>query len=322
MREHRWLQLERISAEIGGWRAKRRLSSFFTREIPQADLIAGINEKNIVFFVTSGRTGTKYIANLLSICKDTTITHEPWPAFEDALPAVRRDPNAARDFWLYYKLPAILGCPTRTYIETSNVFAKGFLEPLLALNVMPKLILLGRHPREIARSYLERNTVPGRTKLGLQFMLTPDDEGVLPLPGWRDLSDYQLCFWSSLEMERRQLRAFELMTASGGLALPVETREVRHYGVFRRLIEQIGLDDGRLEEADLTEAHAKASSRGHNRNPHQTPLPDNAQDDEEQVWQRVGEFETDLRSHVSARYEDDGIDYDSSFLQARIGSRS
>ena len=74
---------------------------------------------------------------------------------------------------------------------------------MLGLGLLPSLILLRREPRLIALSNLERYAIPARTRLGLEWLLQPNDPDVLQLPAWRRMSDYQLCFWYALEMERR-----------------------------------------------------------------------------------------------------------------------
>ena len=48
------------------------------------------------------------------------------------------------------------------------------------------------------------NVVPERTENGRLVLLGPRDPGVLRLPDWPSFSDYQLCYWYALEIERRQ----------------------------------------------------------------------------------------------------------------------
>ena len=86
--------------------------------------------KNIVFTVTHGRTGTTFLTRLFGLFEDTLAEHEPAPDYASILPRVKRDPRFALDF-LDKKLEAISRVQQGNYVETSNVFGKGFLIPLL-----------------------------------------------------------------------------------------------------------------------------------------------------------------------------------------------
>ena len=68
--------------------------------------------------------------------------------------------------------------------------------------------------------------MPGRGKLGLKYLLHPDDPGVLPLRGWHGLSDYQLCFWYALEIERRQEAYAARLVQAGGRSEDVTAEEL------------------------------------------------------------------------------------------------
>jgi hypothetical protein len=74
----------------------------------------------------------------------------------------------------------------------------------------------------VATSLLLLNTIPARTPLGLQFLLTPDDPAVLRMEPWQDLPDWALCYWYCLEIERRALVYKERLERLGGRLL--ETR--------------------------------------------------------------------------------------------------
>jgi hypothetical protein len=95
--------------------------------------LAELREKNLVFTVTAGRTGTLFAQQLFALLPDTTSLHEPAPAFHAYLRRIKRDHDFPKDFLLHYKLPFIADLPSRNYVELSHVFCKGFLEPLLDL---------------------------------------------------------------------------------------------------------------------------------------------------------------------------------------------
>jgi hypothetical protein len=117
---------------------------------------------------------------------------------------VQTRPEAAKAFWCKEKLPFIAEQNHHVYVETSHLFCKGFFEPLLSLGVRPALIFLRRDPRDVAHSLYRLGTIPGRTEKGCTFLLQPDDPDTLFVSDWESLTDYQLCFWYCLEIDRRQ----------------------------------------------------------------------------------------------------------------------
>ncbi|WP_339136385.1 MAG: hypothetical protein WGN25_00660 [Candidatus Electrothrix sp. GW3-4] len=174
-----------------------------------------LRKKRLIFTVTTGRSGTAYLASIFGYARNVYSVHEPAPEFVKILRDVQGNPQLAKEFWLREKIPAILQAPTDTYIETSHLACKGFLEALLELKITPDLILHRRSARDVARSMFTMGTIPGRSDKGLAFYLSPDDSGVLFLPQWGKLHDYQLCYWYCLEIERRASVYGGLFKAAG-----------------------------------------------------------------------------------------------------------
>jgi hypothetical protein len=162
-----------------------------------------VSGKRLIFTVGTGRNGTGYVSHLLHGIAGICCLHEPDPQFYTVLRAVQSDPGVAERFLLEQKLPAIRGVAEPVYFETSHLACKGFLEPLMAHGVPLDLVVLRRDPILVATSLYLLGTVPARTPLGLQFLLSPADPGVLPLANWQDLHDWALCYWYCLEIERR-----------------------------------------------------------------------------------------------------------------------
>jgi hypothetical protein len=169
------------------------------------EVVNAIKKKRLVFTVTTGRSGTAYLSTILGLAKNVYSVHEPAPEFADLMRDVQGSPEAAAMFFLEKKLPAILACSADVYIETSHLACKGFLLPLLELGVVPDIIIHTRPARDVSLSLLKMGTIPGRSRKSLRFYLTPEDPGVLSLPGWQNLQDYQLCYWYCLEIERRAI---------------------------------------------------------------------------------------------------------------------
>ncbi len=197
--------------------------------------------KRLIFTVTTGRSGTAYLAQLLRTVPRVAAFHEPEPRFSHILREVQREPSLARRFWLEKKLPAIARVRAPIYAETSHLFCKGFAEPLLELGLVPDLILLSRPHREVALSLYQLGTIPGRTEKAMTYYLSPDDPGVLPLPGWVSMHDYQLCYWYCLEIERRSRHYEALFRERGARVTRIALAELNTEAGFRRLLDDLAL---------------------------------------------------------------------------------
>ncbi len=197
--------------------------------------------KRLIFTVTTGRSGTGYLARFLRPARRCAVFHAPAPAFEQVMRAVQANPKTALDFWRNEKLPAISAVPEPVYCETSHLFGLGFVEPLLDLGIIPDLILLTREKRAIATSLYRLETIPGRTPKALRYYLSPDDPNVLRLDDWQGLHDYQLCFWYCLEIERRQRLYAERWRALGRTTVWTSVSELRTFRGARRLLAGLGL---------------------------------------------------------------------------------
>lgn len=282
-------------------RRLRRLAAYHLPAEARAGLEAA-RHKTLVFTVTAGRTGTTYLTHLLALCPDTASLHEPEPSFVPVLRLVQHDPALARRFLLEYKLPFLVDVAARRYAESGHLFCKGFLEPLLDLGMVPRLIFLRREPRRVATSLFVRKTVPGRGKLGLKYLLHPADPGVLPLPGWLALSDYQLCFWYALEIERRQAAYAELLDRHGGRWVDVTAEELHDGARFLAMVEALGLVDAETDRPALLRRHAEVSAVTHNPNQGEAAPAAGLDAQEEQVWRAVAAYAPELRRRVAQRY--------------------
>jgi len=201
-----------------------------------------LKAKQLIFTVTTGRSGTGFLAEQLKSITDADVYHEAEPGFHDYMRPIIEGQEDARRFLLNQKLPFIEQSSSEIYIETSHVFCKGFLEPLLEIGLVPDLILLKRPERDIAKSLYQLGTIPGRDSKALKFYLTPEDPTVyLPLPNWQDMHDYQLCFWYTLEIARRQRIYRQLVSASGGKVVEVTLYEISECNGIKKITENLGL---------------------------------------------------------------------------------
>jgi hypothetical protein len=255
--------------------------------------------KSLIFTVTPGRSGTKYLAALLGSVPGVAAYHEPLPDFVTVLRRAQQDPEVAFAFLRDAKLPFIESLETPIYAETSHLFCKGFFEPAILLGLQPKLIILRRPPSEVAWSLLERETVPARTPYGSLYLLDPRDPGVMPLPGWERMTDYQLCFWYALEIERRQLKYAEFAMRLGLPAFEVLQRDLGKPEVFGYMLQTLGIPSRGAAIAD----HGSISAQRHNRNPRALMKPDDLEAQEADVWRVILSYEPLLPSMLEQKYE-------------------
>jgi hypothetical protein len=157
----------------------------------------------LIFTVAPGRCGTETLFHAFGLAKDAVSVHEPPPRYSDCLRQVQRNAERAMTFLLEEKFPAVLGGDRPCYVETSHLVCKGFIEPILELGLRPHFLILQREPRAVAKSFLLIDSVPERTWLGKNYMLSPADPCLLETPCWEDFTDYQLCYWYAIEMHQR-----------------------------------------------------------------------------------------------------------------------
>ena len=220
----------------------------------------------MIFCVTAGRTGTTLLARLFSLIPGVHAVHEPRPDFAQVMRAVQQNPQRAHKFLTSRKIPAIAAIDEPVYVETSHLFCKGFFEPMLELHPDISIIVLERSAHEIAYSLLSRGTVPARTPLGRTYLLQPDDPGVLPIGGWEDrLTDYQLCYWYALEIERRQAEALKLCEARGVKHFRIQTNDLAQFDQFSAMCAALNIP--LPEEEQFRQRFEATAGKKHNRNP-------------------------------------------------------
>jgi len=287
---------------LNQYRRLRRIAKFRTPPTDPAALVDAVRRKQLVFTVTAGRSGTTYLTHLFALLPDIASLHEPQPSFVYFLRQAQHSPAMARRFLLDYKLPSIARRAETRYAETGHMLCKGFFEPLLGLGIVPRIVMLRRQPRLIATSLLTRRTVPGRGKLGFKYLVHPADPGVLPLSDWNARTDYQLCFWYALEIERRQRDYATLLARAGGTSIDVTPDELRDGGRFLALLETLGLLDRSTDRETLLRRHREVSAVTYNPNLLPPVAIASRDAEEEAVWDAVTPHAPWLRADVAQRY--------------------
>lgn len=193
-------------------------------------------EKRLIFTLSPGRCGTKYLAYAMGLVPGVAAFHEPSPDFVSVAAEARHDPRVAVRFWLEEKLPWIESLGPLVYFESSHLFGKGFVRALVATGRVPDVVVLSRPHREVALSFWRRRSVPGRTGRGRDYLLDPTGLG-----NWDRLTDYQLCYWYCLEMGRRIESSAALIDSRGGMVEPIEMRRLVTRDGFAALCRRLAL---------------------------------------------------------------------------------
>ena len=204
--------------------------------------------KRALFTVTTGRSGSNLLTEVLSCRSSICSLHEPSPSFDSVMSLVQQYPFVANEFLLKKKKKAIersLG-QKLIYSESSHLFCKGFLEAWLDIDELPipDLICLDRDLRKVSKSLYQLNTIPARTWKGVRYYLSPSDgRNLTALPDWKSLNDYQLCFWYCLEIEARKKHYASLISEHGGLCLHTSIDKLTDSDSFEQFCTELNLPE-------------------------------------------------------------------------------
>lgn len=198
---------------------------------------------NITFTVTQGRSGSTYLAYLLSGIDGVVALHEPEPSFVSVMRCCQAEPSIAEAFIREKKLPAIIDYKCEHYIETSHVFCKGFFEAITKNDVYPNLIILRRSARQIAKSMVGLKTIPGRTTGGVKWYLHPLDNVYFNIKNWEKMTDYQLCYWYCMEIEARAQKYSLLTKEKGSIVVNVTLDGLKYRNDLYKIISALSLGD-------------------------------------------------------------------------------
>jgi len=203
-------------------------------------------DKRALFTVTTGRSGSNFLTEVLRCRRDICSLHEPSPSFDSVMSLTQRYPFVANEFLLKKKKKAIehnLG-KKLIYSESSHLFCKGFLEAWLNIDEfpIPDLICLDRDLRKVSKSLYQLNTIPARTWKGVRYYLSPGDErNLTTLPCWKNFNDYQLCFWYCLEIEARKKYYSTLISEYGGMCIHTSIESLADPDSFEKFCTELNL---------------------------------------------------------------------------------
>ena len=114
------------------------------------------------------------------------------------------------------------------------------------------------------------------------------------------MSDYHLCFWYALEIERRQKRYRSFVENRGGTVVDVTADELHDPRAFLAMVEGLGL---RIDDIDrIRQGHSELRGTIFNENPRKKTIDIDFDYAEEPVWEAVAFYEPLLREEIAARY--------------------
>ncbi|MBZ9556970.1 MULTISPECIES: hypothetical protein [unclassified Modicisalibacter] len=249
-----------------------------------------VTTKNLTFTITHGRTGTTFLTEAFKVFEDTLSVHEPEPNYANHLPLVKQDPRHAIDF-LKQKLSHIDGIREANYVETSNVFGKGFFIPLLRMGITPNLVLLNRNFRKTATSLFQRGSTPMRTKMGQHFSADPSVPDSLPIYSPDSLSDYQLCYWGVLDAFARQLQAADIYDGQDCSCYRwAASGDFHDFDFLKSVGATFGLSIGNEDAAKKQHDAIKAKHHNPNRSSSKASLPASLDEEEIAVLDRIAYY--------------------------------
>lgn len=207
------------------------------------DTLKLLRDHQLIFAITSGRSGTKLMARILEECCNIQAEHEAIPRANFVLRSVQAHPEAAKWWLSSEKLPAIASrLDDRPYADISHLYCKGFIEAILQLGLRPDFIVLTRPTREVASSLYAINCIPKRSPSGQLVLLAPDDPGVLAPDDWHRWDDYQLCFWYAKEIERLQRHYSRILPSAGCRVFEISMQKLTDENAILQLIRFLKQD--------------------------------------------------------------------------------
>jgi len=89
---------------------------------------------------------------------------------------------------------------------------------------------------------MQLDTIPGRSERGLRWYLSPDDpSNTTRLIDWMGMSDYQLCYWYCLEIERRMDVYADFVTRDGSICTSCTAKQVSTWHGLCSILEALDL---------------------------------------------------------------------------------
>ena len=193
-------------------------------------------DRRLVFSINAGRSGSKYLAQLLGTAAGVNSFHEAEPkmsgefiAMINAKPLdLSRDKRRIKAVAIAQTLRGMT--PEQIYAETNHMFIKTFFDVVLEDFANVDVVVLRRGLVQVLKSFIELGYFSVRNPLSLAWMSSPNaaTAAIRPLGSDSSLDQFDLCIAYLLDIEARALRFKEDYPA-------IRTHDVR--------IEQLNTED-------------------------------------------------------------------------------
>lgn len=203
---------------------------------------------NRIFTITPGRSGIHFLSAIFDNCCDTGPTgmYEP---FEIEVLTTYQKRLLVDKVW---------GDLPETYVSTSLYPKNGYIKLLAEKGA--RFIGLKRDIRDNAMSWYIMDGIPYRTSRGLVYHPKPTYmRNCIQVESCNKLSDYQLCLWLKLEVDRRIEYARDYLKAD---VFEVNTEDLNKPDFVKELLDwsRLDYDLSKLKDVYSEPGHKNKSS--------------------------------------------------------------
>ena len=201
-----------------------------------------------IFVATTGRSGSESLSKIFQAADNAVCFHEPYPLmFSDYT-----DPTTKKDYFdkLFYQRKTInvkrAAAGHRYYVETNHQFIKNyFTQAVDYFGPKIRVIHMYRDPVRVGSSFFSINSIPGKTRPGLHYLLDPaDDDNLIKI---NDLlsgdpafaHDLFRCLWYWYEIEAR-IKAYKAQYPQVSFA-SLATDELNDKEALVRMFNTLGI---------------------------------------------------------------------------------
>jgi hypothetical protein len=155
------------------------------------------NTKRTFFIVSTGRTGTKWLVELLNLCTNALVEHEPVPMETIAHKAAMGSMTVADKYIKQFRLKEIYlrvakkHPDLKIYGEVNGILRR-HLVPILTYIPRVKMIHLVRNGKDVVRSIMSRGTYSGKHPVYHDFRPPIVDRFS---ERWERLSEFEKTCW-------------------------------------------------------------------------------------------------------------------------------
>lgn len=172
------------------------------------------NRNRLFFCINSGRSGSKYLAELLGSAKEVISYHEANPTMTGKYLQMINESSYAETFHKRLmkskKIKKILRGlqPEQVYCETNHMFIKTFYDVIMSEFKYVEIIILRRNIALVLKSFIELNYFSSSNKGWHNWMSIPQAKtAAIPcIALYEEMDQYDLCIAYLIDIEARSQR--------------------------------------------------------------------------------------------------------------------